>query len=164
MRGRPKRMRFVRFNPEINYFKPAGVPLRQLSEEILALDEVEAIRLSDLENLDQEKASQQMGISRITYLRILHSAHNKIARSLIYGKALRMKGGDIIMPNFDGTGPTGQGPMTGRRGMAGRRGENGTAYCECPNCGEKTPHTRGIPCSQSKCPKCGTPMRGEFCR
>lgn len=167
MRGRPRRKRMIRFLPEINYFKPAGIPLRELAEEILALDEVEAIRLSDLEDLDQEEAAEKMQISRITYLRILHSAHNKVAKSLIYGKAIRMEGGDIIMPNFDGTGPRGQGSMTGRRAGLGRgqgQGLGGTSECVCPSCGEKTPHARGIPCARAKCPKCGTPMRGEFCK
>jgi len=167
MRGRPKRFRFVGFNPEITYFKPAGVPLRELAEEILTLDEVEAIRLYDLEDLDQEQSAEKMQVSRITFLRILHSAHKKVAQSLIYGKAIRMKGGDIIMPNYDGTGPRGQGSMTGRRNPAGRgqgQGIGGTTSCVCPNCGETMPHTKGIPCSQTKCPKCGTPMRGEFCK
>lgn len=73
------------------------------------------------------------------------------------------------MPAKDGTGPTGQGPMTGRgrgrgRGGVGRGAAGGSSDCECPKCGHKTPHTRGIPCSQVECPKCGTPMRGAFCR
>lgn len=167
MLGRPRRKRVIRFLPEINYFKPAGIPLKDLAEEILTLDEVEAIRLSDLENLNQEEAAEKMQVSRITYLRILHCAHNKTAKGLIYGKAIRMKGGDYIMLNLDGTGPRGQGPMTGRRGGLGRgqgQGLGGTSECVCPSCGEKTAHTRGIPCSQVKCPKCGTLMRGEFCK
>ncbi|MBN2100392.1 DUF5320 family protein [Candidatus Dojkabacteria bacterium] len=82
------------------------------------------------------------------------------------------------MPLRDGTGPTGQGPVAGRgagrgtgrgagRGIglgAGRRGLGGSTECECPSCGHKQPHARGIPCSQVKCPKCGTPMRGAFCK
>jgi len=171
MRGRPKRKRCINFVPEITYFKPAGIPLRELQEEIITLDEVEALRLTDLEGLDQENAAKKMKVARITYLNIIHSAHKKIARALIYGKSIQLKGGDIIMPNLDGTGPQGQGPMTGRgvgRGMG--RGQNalgqragGSAECTCPNCGEKAPHTRGIPCSQTKCQKCNTPMRGVFC-
>lgn len=171
MRGRPKRKRFVNFVPEITYFKPAGVPLRELQEEILTLDEVEALRLTDIEGLDQETAAKKMNVARITYLNIVHSAHKKVARALIYGKSIQLKGGDIIMPNLDGTGPQGQGPMTGRgmgRGIG--RGQNapgqragGSAECTCPNCSEKAPHVRGIPCTQTKCPKCNTPMRGVFC-
>lgn len=166
MRGRPKRKRFVRFNPEITYFKPAGIPLRILEEEVLTLDELEAIRLADLESLYQDKAAKSMKISRITFQRILNSAHKKVSRGLIYGKAIRMRGGEFTMPNLDGTGPTGQGPVAGRgRRFAGRgQGLGGTAECVCPKCGKTIPHQRGIPCIQTNCPKCGTPMRGVFCR
>lgn len=169
MRGRPKIKRHINFIPEITYFKPAGIPLRELQEEILTLDEVEALRLTDIEGLDQQTASVKMKVARVTYLKIIHSAHRKIAQALIYGKSIQLKGGDIIMPNLDGTGPQGQGPMTGRglgRGV-GRpnapRKAGGSAQCTCPNCGEKAAHTRGVPCTQTKCPKCSTPMRGVFC-
>jgi predicted DNA-binding protein (UPF0251 family) len=147
--GRPKRKRLISFNPEVTYFKPAGVPLWHLSEENLTLDEVEAIRLHDLEKLDQEASAKKMKISRVTFLRILHCAHNKIAKALIYGQALSLKGGDYIMPNL------------GRRR---RRIFGGSSECVCPKCGEKAPHQRGIPCFMIKCPKCGTPMAGVFCR
>ena len=166
MRGRRKIKRTIRFFPEITYFKPAGIPLKNLPEVILTMDEIEAMRLAELEDLDQEEAAKKMKISRITFLRILHSAHKKIAESLIYGKAIRMKGGEYTMPNLDGTGPLGQGPRTGRgRRLVGRgQGLGGSADCVCPKCGEKVPHARGIPCLQTKCPKCETPMRGVFCR
>lgn len=168
--GRPKLKRLIGFSPEISYFKPAGIPLRELDEEVLTLDEVEAIRLSDLEGMFQAQAAEQMKISRITFLKILESAHSKIAKALVFGKAIKMKGGEVVMPNLDGTGPIGQGPRTGRgmgRGMgrgAGRgQGRGGSAECVCSKCGEKAPHTRGIPCTETKCPKCDTPMRGVFC-
>ncbi len=166
MGGRPKRRRFVRFNPEITYFKPAGVPLRYLEEEILSLDELEAIRLADLEGLYQLSAAKKMKISRITFQRILNSTHKKVARTLIYGKAICLRGGEIIMPNLDGTGPQGLGPRTGRgRRFAGRgQGLGGTAECVCPKCGKTIPHQRGVPCIQTNCPECNTPMRGVFCR
>lgn len=171
MRGRPKRKRCISFIPEITYFKPAGIPLRELQEEVLTLDEVEALRLTDIEGLDQETASKKMSVARITYLNIIHSAHEKVARALIYGKSIQLKGGEIIVPRLDGTGPTGQGPKTGRgmgRGMAqggeAGLGQGGSAECTCPSCGEKAPHKRGIPCTQTKCSKCDTPMRGVFCK
>lgn len=69
------------------------------------------------------------------------------------------------MPNLDGTGPTGQGPRTGRgRGNAPRpRGLGGSAECTCSKCGHKEPHKRGVPCTAVKCPKCDTPLTGEYC-
>lgn len=167
MRGRRKILRKIGFYPEITYFKPAGVPLRNLEEVVLPLDEVEAIRLSDLDDLDQIDAAQKMNISRVTFLRILHSAHKKIAESLIYGKAIKMKGGDVIMPNLDGTGPQGQGPKTSQgQGWGPKRGQGlgGSEECVCPKCGEVLAHRRGIPCSEVQCPKCQTPMTGKFCK
>ncbi len=72
------------------------------------------------------------------------------------------------MPRRDGTGPMGMGPRTGRKGGRKTSGQpqglGGSAECTCPNCGEKVPHTRGVPCSETKCPKCGTAMRGAFCQ
>lgn len=162
MRGRPKQKRLIKFFPEITYFKPAGVPVRELNIETLSLDEVEAIRLADLEGLTQEQGAAKMKINRITFLRIIDSARNKIAKALIYGKAIKLKGGEIIMPNLDGTGPRGQGQMIGR-GRGKGQGLGGTEECVCPKCGEKVPHTRGIPCIQTNCPKCGSRMAGRFC-
>ncbi len=58
------------------------------------------------------------------------------------------------MPGRDGTGPTGQG--RGRMGGPFAAGPGGV--CVCPECGYKSEHARGRPCSQQKCPKCGSPM------
>ncbi|NLZ24218.1 DUF5320 family protein [Candidatus Dojkabacteria bacterium] len=71
------------------------------------------------------------------------------------------------MPNLDGTGPTGEGPLTGRRlgflpRFRGRR-QGGTKQCKCPNCGYTQPHRRGTPCTELICPKCNTPLKGVFC-
>jgi len=70
------------------------------------------------------------------------------------------------MPLGNGTGPTGQGPRTGRGGGLGRgRGRQAGGYglgpggnCECPSCKATVPHKRGVPCYAEKCPKCNTQM------
>ncbi len=77
------------------------------------------------------------------------------------------------MPRGDGTGPFGQGPRTGRGGGGGGRGGGMGAGrsgggqrpgagpgggCVCPNCGQSAPHQAGIPCTEMKCPNCGTAM------
>lgn len=63
----------------------------ELSEIVLLADEVEAIRLADLEQLYQEDAAQKMKVSRQTFGRIVESARAKIADALINGKALRLE-------------------------------------------------------------------------
>ena len=83
--------------PESNYFKPRGIPLSDLEEVVLTMDEFEAIRLADLEMLYQEKAAARMKISRQTFGRIVDSAHRKVAEALIEGKALKIEGGKISM-------------------------------------------------------------------
>ena len=112
-RGRPRMMRKIGLELESDYFKPAGVPMRTLQEVGLSVEELEAVRLVDLEDLEQEEAATKMGVSRKTLWRELQSAHKKIADALINGKAIKINGGDN-MPKRDGTGPEGKGPLTGR--------------------------------------------------
>jgi len=79
--------------PGVKYYKPAGVPLRFLDEVCLSIEELEALRLKDLEDLDQEQCAQRMNISRPTFQRVLRSARKKIADALFNGKAIRIEGG-----------------------------------------------------------------------
>ena len=91
---RPRKCRKVNTTPDVTYFKPRGVPLRELSEIYLPLDGFEAIRLADLEGLGHEAAARQMSVSRQTFGRILASAHQTVAKALVSGLALRIHGGD----------------------------------------------------------------------
>ena len=93
---RPLAPRRIAFLPGVTYFKPAGVPLRELEEVALALDELEALRLADLEGMYQEEGARQMGVSRATFARIIESARWKVAHALTSGKALRLEGGPVI--------------------------------------------------------------------
>jgi predicted DNA-binding protein (UPF0251 family) len=95
--ARPVKWRRVGFIPEVTYFKPARVPLRTLEEVALTVEEAEAIRLKDLEGLEQEQCAERMSISRPTYHRVLQSARGKIADVLINGKALRIQGGNFAL-------------------------------------------------------------------
>ena len=94
---RPKSPRWIRGAPQRTWFKPAGVPMRELEEVTLSLDEIEAVRLTDLEGLYQEEAARQMGVSRQTLGRISASAHRKIAEALVEGKAIRVEGGTVTV-------------------------------------------------------------------
>lgn len=93
--SRPCRCRKIRCNPDANYFKPRGIPLDMLEEVNLTLDELEAIRLADLEGSYQEDAAKKMGISRQTFGNIINSAHKKIADTLLNAKALKIEGGAV---------------------------------------------------------------------
>jgi len=91
--SRPRICRRVKFLPETTYFKPAGIPLRELEEVVLTVDEFEAIRLKDMEGLEQEKAAEKMNISQPTFFRLLDSARKKIADAIVNGKAIKIEGG-----------------------------------------------------------------------
>jgi predicted DNA-binding protein (UPF0251 family) len=113
-------LRHIGFKPCASLFKPAGVPACTLEQVTLTLDEVEALRLADLNGLYQEQAAEQMKISRPTFSRIIEEARRKVADALIHGKALRLEGGAVRMkgetemPERDGTGPVGPGRGMGR--------------------------------------------------
>ena len=90
---RPRIARRVYATPPVDYFKPRGIPMRDLDEVTLAVEELEAIRLADVEALDQAAAAKHMGVSRPTFARVLHSARGKVGDVLVHGKALRIEGG-----------------------------------------------------------------------
>ena len=90
---RPPRCRLVQDTPSVTYFKPQGIPLRDLAEVYLGVDGFEAIRLADLEGLTMEEAAGRMGVSRHTFGRILADARRSVAEALVRGRALRIAGG-----------------------------------------------------------------------
>jgi len=94
---RPRKDRIVAFNPEVSYFKPRGIPLIDLDEVCLTVDEREAIRLADLVNLSHEEAGKCMGVSRATFGRIVQRARKIVADALINGKAINVGGGNYRM-------------------------------------------------------------------
>ena len=92
--GRPHKKRFVAYNPGVCYFKPRGIPMLDLEEIRLTIDEREALRLADLEGLSHEEAGQMMGVSRATFGRIIEQARKVVADALINGKAIHIEGGN----------------------------------------------------------------------
>ena len=87
---RPYKFRYISFNPKVKYFKPQGIPLFSLKEVQLKPDEIEAMRLKNIEELDQIEAARRMKISQSTFQRILKSAYEKISDALINGKAIKI--------------------------------------------------------------------------
>lgn len=87
---RPRIRRHLKFNPNVRYFKPQGIPMRVLEEIVVEPDEIEAIKLYEVEEFDQKACAKKMGISQPTFARTLDRANKKIADALINGKAIRI--------------------------------------------------------------------------
>lgn len=92
---RPFCHRRIAGQPAASIFKPVGIPMTELDEVVMTLDEFEAVRLADLGQLYHERAAEQMAVSRPTFSRIIESAHAKIADAIVHGKALRIEGGPV---------------------------------------------------------------------
>jgi predicted DNA-binding protein (UPF0251 family) len=128
--GRPHIKRCVEYNPGISYFKPRGIPMDQLEEIHLKIDEREALRLADFEGLSQEDAGKRMGVSRATFGRIVERARKIVADALINGKAIHVEGGNY--------------QISSRNGLL-----------ECGKCGYEWHEKREVKQS-AKCPSCNT--------
>ena len=87
---RPRSRRRVREFPGVTYYKPQGVPLRQLQSEILSHEEWESLRLRYDENLDQHNIAKKMQTSQSSVQRILSGAQRKMASAIIQGKAIKI--------------------------------------------------------------------------
>jgi len=88
---RPKKHRCIQIDPNVTYFKPRAVPMFEIEQVNLELDELEAIRLKDHKGFNQKISARKMKISISTFQRILNSARKKIASALVSGKAIAIK-------------------------------------------------------------------------
>ena len=91
---RPCLRRRVRGRPNSSFFKPAGIPVRDLQEVILSVEEFEALRLKDVQGLDQTEAAKKMKVSQPTFFRLLDSSRKKVSDAIVNGKAIRIEGGN----------------------------------------------------------------------
>ena len=96
-RGRGRGRRWITEIPEVTQFRPSGVPREAVNTVFLTLEELEAIRLVDLEGMTQEEAAFHMGVSRKTLWNDLKSARKKVASALINGHAIRIEGGSYLL-------------------------------------------------------------------
>ncbi|MCK5510286.1 DUF134 domain-containing protein [Candidatus Parcubacteria bacterium] len=88
--GRPRLKRKICFNPQVKYFKPQDVPMFALDVVELKKEELEAMRLKNIKNLNQRECAEKMKTSPATLQRILSSAYQKIAIALTEGKAIKI--------------------------------------------------------------------------
>lgn len=93
--GRPEIPRRVGPPPPHGLYKPAGVKRSALVWTTIRLDEVEALRLVDLDGLDQSEAADIMGVSRQTVSRLLTGARRSLVEALVEGRGIRMEGGNV---------------------------------------------------------------------
>ena len=94
--ARPEKIRRVGCAAGERAFKPVGRPISYLEVQPLRLDELEALRLADLEGLYQEAAAERMGVSRPTFARILARARTAVARALIEERVLVVSEGPVV--------------------------------------------------------------------
>ena len=81
---RPRQCRYVATTPSVTYFKPRGIPMTALEEVCLGVEELEALRLADLEGLTGSEA-----------------ARRTVALALVTGRALRIEGGHYALAEPD---------------------------------------------------------------
>ena len=94
---RPKKCKMVYAEPGVTYFKPRAIPLLELKEVELSVEEFEALRLKDYEGLEQMQVAKRMKISQPTLHRLLKSARRNVAEALTTGKAIKIHGGNYSL-------------------------------------------------------------------
>lgn len=125
---RARKCRSVKYPPQRLTYKPAGVPGNMLQEIELTVDEYEAIRLADYEELEHAAAALQMGISRPTFTRLVKRARHKIGIFLVECRKLEINGGNFHfssdIANCENCGAFIRHPLTSK-------------VTKCPNCGSE---------------------------
>ena len=125
--SRRKIARRVQDYPKVERFSPSIKGKREVREVLL--EELEAMRLKDLKEMNQQEAADMMGISRQTFQNIIESGRKKVTDALYNGYAINIIGGDHILFRCDMT---------------------------CQNCHETyKPETLG---EKKNCPKCGSEL------
>ena len=146
--ARPTKWRKIENIPTIPFFVPSETDIKEVPKNILKLEELEAIRLKDLEGMEQGECAAKMEVSRPTFQRILISAREKVADSLINGKTIHIEGGNFT---------------------------RNICPVKCMDCGkewmESYENLEAIKSGEYTCPTCesmkvvcGQSCKGKFCR
>ncbi len=161
--ARPVKWRKIEGLPIVSRFVPqaemaAGDESPSRGENILKLEELEALRLKDLVGMEQEECAQRMEVSRPTFQRILIAAREKVADSLIHGKSIRIEGGhftqNLCVVHCSSCGRIWKAPFE-------TMGENPAEGMPCPDCGASAPSCRPAG-GQGACPRGRCRYRGRI--
>lgn len=98
---RPRIKRCIAKDPIARFYKPQSVPMKDLKVLVLSHDQLEALRLADMESFDQESAAFSMNISRPTFSRLVNEARKIVASALVEGCALKIEGGNFNVSNLN---------------------------------------------------------------
>ena len=111
--ARPIKPRWISSRPPGVFFmpRPMVLPPPSVDASILTIDELEALRLADLNGLSQEAAARSMNVSRATFGRIVARARKKAAYALVHGKGIGIEGGVVQFLPPRGRHGHGRGPM-----------------------------------------------------
>ena len=94
---RPRKFRRISNLPDITFYKPAGVPLFDLKEVNLLVEEFEALKLKDYFNYSDQEAAEKLKVSQPTFNRIYNEAKKKLISAIVEGSAIRIEGGNFIV-------------------------------------------------------------------
>lgn len=179
MSPRFKTRRKVLELPIIKGFKPFGILKNTKSSNpvILLIEEYEALRLCDYEQLNHHAASVEMGVSRPTLTRIYASALRKIAQAFVEGRSISIEGGKVYFDsewfhcstctchfnhseknNAPDVCPLCSSSdiqhILNDKEVIDEVCNSNVEYCICAECGEKIIKKRGFPCRKMICPNC----------
>ncbi|MFO8019917.1 MAG: DUF134 domain-containing protein [Promethearchaeia archaeon] len=126
--GRRTRMRRVKRTPRNFYFTRNAQDVNSID---ITVAEFEAMRLKHYVGMNQQTSAKKMNISQPTFSRILDSAHQKVTRALIEGKAIRVAGGNVVY----------------KRGFVGYG---------CMNCDNEWEDEEASKDRKATCPECGS--------
>lgn len=119
--ARPTKPRRICQMPEYREFQPAGHSEMDSGDAIhMTLEELETLRLMDLENHTQHEGAEKMGVSRSTFQRLYNDAKKKVAKSLIEGYTLHIEGGNYELCEYIEQSPC---PKCSRGGRGRHRGK-----------------------------------------
>ena len=94
---RPRKFRRISNFPDVTFYKPAGVPLFNLKEVNLLLEEFEALKLKDYNNYNDQEAARKLNVSQPTFNRIYNEAKRKLVSAIVEGAAIKIEGGNFIL-------------------------------------------------------------------